>query len=145
MRIRLLDDNVKVPGYAHVGDAGIDLRANIAKDIVIHPGSETVIIPSGISAHIADDCFGLLCSRSGLGTRGLNVATGVSIIDSNYRGEIKIPIRNTSTNETFTVKNGDRIAQMIIVPYRRVTIEAVDELSHDENRGDAAFGSSGVE
>lgn len=145
MRIRLTDESVKVPGYAHVGDAGIDLRANIKESIVLHPGSETVIVPSGISVHIPDDCFGLLCSRSGLGTKGLNVATGVSIIDSNYRGEVKIPIRNTSTNEVFTINSGDRIAQLIVTPYRSVMIDVVDELSPDENRGDAAFGSSGVE
>lgn len=145
MYVKLLNDNVEAPKYAHNGDAALDLHASIREAIIIEPNSDTVMIPSGIAAHIPEGCFGLLGSRSGFGSQGLNVATGVSIIDSNYRGEITIPIRNMSPKTTFIVKPGDRIAQLAIVPYVKVDVEVVDDLVDNSDRGDKGFGSSGVQ
>lgn len=145
MDVKLMRPGVKAPKYAHSGDAAIDLQACLREAITMEPLSDTVMIPSGIAVNIPEGRFGLLCSRSGLGCHGMNVATGVSVIDSNYTGEILIPIRNTSSKTTFVVKNGDRIAQLVILPYLHVDINLVQSLQSNENRGDKGFGSSGVQ
>lgn len=145
MDVKLMRPGVKAPKYAHSGDAAIDLQACLREAITMEPLSDTVMIPSGIAVSIPEGCFGLLCSRSGLGCHGMNVATGVSVIDSNYTGEILIPIRNTSSKTTFVIKPGDRIAQLVVIPYVNVSINPVDSLQSNEHRGDKGFGSSGVE
>lgn len=145
MDVKLMRLGVKAPKYAHSGDAAIDLQACLREAIKMEPLGDTVMIPSGIAVSIPEGCFGLLCSRSGLGCHGLNVATGVSVIDSNYTGEIIIPIKNTSSKTTIIVKPGDRIAQLVILPYVRVDINLVQSLQSNEHRGDKGFGSSGVQ
>ncbi len=145
MDVKLARYGVRAPKYAHSGDAAIDLQACLHEAITLEPMSDTVMISSGIAVSIPEGCFGLLCSRSGLGCHGLNVATGVSVIDSNYTGEILIPIKNTSSKTTIIVKPGDRIAQLVILPYVRVDINLVQSLQSNQHRGDKGFGSSGVE
>lgn len=137
-------EGTKVPERGSKYAAGRDIAACIPdlERVIIHPG-ETVKIPSGLAVKIPDGYFGGVFARSGLSTKqGLRPATAVSVIDSDYVGEIFIPIHNDS-NEIRVIEHGQRIAQLVIQPYLNVEFEEVDKLEETE-RGDGGFGSSGV-
>lgn len=122
--------------------AGLDLYADIDVTVKIRP-NEMAMIPSNIAMAIPEGYFGALYSRSGLATKkGLVVATGTSVIDSDYRGNIGIPIRNL-TNEVQTIEPCERIAQLVIQPYLKVELKKVDELDSTD-RGNGGFGSTGT-
>ena len=140
LKIVPLSPNV-IPQYATEGSAGLDLTADIGKDITINPG-ECVVIPSGIKIAVPKNCVGCLYPRSGLSTKhGIIIANTVGIIDSDYRGEVKLPLKNTG-NTPYTVKPNERVAQLIIQPYEKCTIEITKELESTE-RGEGGFGSTG--
>ena len=123
--------------------AGYDLYANINGNdsITINPG-ETVVIGTGLSFELPDNTFAAIFARSGLATKsGLAPANKVGVCDSDYRGEYKVPLHNHSNNPA-TVNHGDRIAQMVIMPFIPVELEE-GELS-DTARGSGGFGSTGV-
>lgn len=137
-------DGAKVPERGSKFAAGYDLSACIPdmERVIIHPG-DTVKIPSGLAVKIPDGYFGGVFARSGLSTKfGLRPATAVSVIDSDYVGEIFIPIHNDS-NEIRVIEHGQRICQLVILPYLNAEFEEVDKLEETE-RGDGGFGSSGV-
>lgn len=137
-------EGAKVPERGSKFAAGYDLSACIPdlERVIIHPG-ETVKIPSGLAVKIPDGYFGGIYARSGLSTKqGLRPATAVSVIDSDYVGEIFIPLHNDS-NEIRVIEHGQRIAQLVIQPYLNVEFEEVNKLEETE-RGDGGFGSSGV-
>lgn len=137
-------EGAKVPERGSKYAAGYDLSACIPdlERVIIHPG-ETVKIPSGLAVKIPDGYFGGIYARSGLSTKqGLRPATAVSVIDSDYVGEIFIPIHNDS-NEIRVIEHGQRICQLVILPYLNAEFEEVDKLEETE-RGDGGFGSSGV-
>lgn len=140
-----LDDNAVTPGYGSEYAAGLDLSAlvkNGAKAQII-PAGGTVKIGTGIAMEIPRGYFGAIFARSGMATnKGLRPANCVGVIDSDYRGEIIVALHN-DTNKYETVRNGDRIAQLIIMPYLPVAPEEVDDLS-DTDRGENGFGSTGV-
>lgn len=136
-------EGAKVPERGSKFAAGYDLSACIPdmERVIIHPG-ETVKIPSGLAVKIPDGYFGGVFARSGLSTKqGLRPATAVSVIDSDYVGEIFIPIHNDS-NEIRVIEHGQRICQLVILPYLNAEFEEVDKLEETE-RGDNGFGSSG--
>ena len=136
MDLQQLDFDLPVPGYAHHGDAGLDLYA--AKNAFVTDG--TVFIPTGVALAIPDGYVGLVCPRSGLSKHGVTVANAPGVVDSGYRGEIMV--RLTTTNGIYEVRRGDRIAQLLIVPVVRPTITVVDHLD-DTERGTNGFGSTG--
>lgn len=138
LKIKNLTDN-PAPKYAHDGDAGLDLRA--AEDYVIPPRSIKAV-RTGICVEIPDGCVGLQFSRSGHGLKGINLANSVGVIDSGFRGEILAEIMN-NTDDVFRIEKGDRICQMVIMPYIPCVVEEVSDLS-DSERGTNGYGSSGV-
>ena len=124
--------------------AGYDLSACIPdmERVIIRPG-ETVKIPTGLAFAYPEGYFGAVCARSGLATKcGLAPANKIGILDEDYRGEVFIALHNHSS-ETQVVNHGDRIAQLILLPYLNVDFVESDKLDETE-RGDGGFGSSGV-
>lgn len=138
LKIKRLAD-VDMPSYAHEGDAGIDLRA--AEAVTIEP-MESEKVRTGIAAEIPDGCVGLVFPRSGLGSNGLTMRNAVGVVDSGYRGEIMAAMWNT-TEQPWSIGKGDRIAQLVVVPYVRCEIEEADGLS-DTERGEGGYGSTGT-
>lgn len=130
------------PSFAHEGDAGADLRANIVRPVDIQPG-ESEWFGTGVRVAIPDGYVGLQFPRSGLGCKhGICLANGVGVIDSGYRGEIRAKLLNLGT-EPYEVYPRDRIAQLVIVPYAKVGfVKAVD--LPDSERGTDGYGSTGV-
>lgn len=129
-----------VPIYAKWGDAGADLCA--AEDITLWPGNNK-LVRTGVSIALPEHLVGLVHPRSGLALKhGITVLNTPGTIDSGYRGEIGVILRNNG-NHTFEVKRGDRIAQLVIQEYVRGTFVVVDALS-ETDRGDGGFGSTGV-
>lgn len=140
VKIKKLNDNAVIPTYGTEYSAGADLYALISDDLEIKP-QETVIIPTGIAMEIPNGYVGLIYARSSLGTKkGLTPANKVGVIDSDYRGEIKVVLFNQS-NKIQTITKNERIAQIIITPYIKVQFQEVDELSNTI-RGEGGFGST---
>ena len=137
MDLQRLDFDLPVPGYAHPGDAGIDLYA--AHDAMVT--GETALIPTGVAVAVPDGYVGLVCPRSGLSKHGVTVANAPGVVDSGYRGELMVRLTTTSST-MYWVHRGDRIAQLLIVPIGRPKITVVDRLD-DTERGANGFGSTG--
>ena len=139
MKIKRLNSNAIIPTRGTEHSAGYDIYA--AEDAVIESG-DTVMISTGIAMEIPWGHYGALYSRSGLATKeGLRIATGTSVIDADYRGEVKVPLHNDSGSFRY-IHAGDRIAQIVVTPYKYLEFEEVDELS-DTDRGSRGFGSTG--
>ena len=139
MRVR---EGAIIPKQATAGSAGYDLCACIDAPQTIEPG-ERCVFPSGLAAEIPAGTAGFVFTRSGLGIKkGIHVTNGVGVIDSDYRGEIQIGLHNRSA-EPYTVQPGERIAQMIIMPYFAPVIEEVTSLT-ETDRGAGGFGSTGT-
>lgn len=138
--IARLNDEALLPSRAHEGDAGLDLHACEAAHI--GPG-ERWSVGTGIAVEIPDGHAGLVLPRSGLAKRrGITLVNSPGLIDSGYRGEIRVLLLNTDPAEVFRVAVGDRIAQLVISPV--VLAEPVEaEALGDSVRGDGGFGSSG--
>lgn len=127
------------PTYAHEGDAGADLRA--LQDAWVRPG-QFVTIRTGTSLAIPEHHFGLVAGRSGLGIKhGITLVNGIGVIDAGYRGEIQVGLINHGRNP-YKVGTGDRIAQLIIVPFTTATFTPADDLEHTA-RGTGGLGSTG--
>ena len=141
VKISLLRPEAVCPSYQSAFAAGADLYAAINKDIVIEP-MQTVFVPTGIAMEIPEGYVGLICARSGLACKkGLAPANKVGVIDSDYRGEIMVALYNHS-KEAVTVCKGDRVAQILIVPYLTAQFEEAQSLSDTERAG-GGFGSTG--
>jgi len=140
----LIGDSIPLPEYSTEGSAGLDLRACVEKSFTLKP-QECQLIPLGFSIYIEDPTLSaLVIPRSGLGSKyGIVMENLVGLIDSDYQGELKVPLWNRST-EDFLVSTGDRIAQMIFVPIKQAKLRVVEDFSKTE-RGIKGFGSSGVE
>ncbi|WP_346922717.1 dUTP diphosphatase [Glutamicibacter creatinolyticus] len=138
--IKLLDDGLPTPGYAHHGDAGADLCAREA--VQLAPG-QRALIPTGIALAIPHGYVGLVHPRSGLAAKhGITVLNAPGTVDAGYRGEIMVTLLNTDPHATFEVQRGDRIAQLVIQKVEQAQFTVVDSL--DETvRGAAGFGSTG--
>lgn len=139
--IKKLHPNVNIPEYKTSGSSGLDLEAFIQNDLIIKP-KETVLVPTGLSVAIEDHLEIQIRPRSGLAAKNkITVLNTPGTIDSDYRGEIKIILINLGDND-FVIKNGDRIAQMVICPIIKAKFEIVDELPKTL-RGEGGFGSTG--
>ncbi len=139
--IKKLTETAIIPTRGSNEAAGLDLHADIDSDLVIAPG-DTKLIHIGVSMAIPDGYFGGVYARSGLSTKeGLRPANCVGVIDSDYRGEIMVPIHNDSAMERIITPH-QKIAQMVIQPYLAVEFEETDTLD-DTSRGEAGFGSTG--
>lgn len=140
--IKRLDSEVVLPSYAYEGDAGLDLRSNV--DIDIAP-FERKLIPTGLAVAIPEGFAGFVQPRSGLALKsGLSMANTPGLIDSHYRGELKVIAVNLDANETIHISKGERVAQLVIQRVPVVSLMEVDELD-ETDRGTGGFGSSGVD
>ena len=141
VQIKKLNQKAKIPEYKTLGSSGVDLEALIEKKIIIEPG-KSKIIPTGLSIAIPSNLEVQIRPRSGLASKyNISVLNTPGTIDSDYRGEIKIILFNHGYEE-FIVKNGDRIAQMILQPVLKFQFDEVDQLD-DTIRGSGGFGSTG--
>jgi dUTP pyrophosphatase len=140
LKVRRLDARAVLPTRAYPGDAGLDLYA--LDEQRLGPG-ERASVGTGISVEIPEDQAGLVLPRSGLAARhGIAIVNAPGLIDSGYRGEIRVLLLNTDRTEPFTLSAGDRIAQLVLVRVETPAVEEVDELALSE-RGAGGFGSSG--
>ncbi|MBQ8472614.1 MAG: dUTP diphosphatase [Bacilli bacterium] len=140
LQIKKLDEKAKVPTYGTEYSAGADLYALLDSSLEIKPG-ETKMISTGLAMAIPTGYVGLIYARSSLGTKkGLAPANKVGVIDSDYRGEVKVCLYNHS-EKTQTIEPFERIAQIVFTPYLQVDFNEVNEL--DETiRGEGGFGST---
>lgn len=142
LKIKKLREGAVIPQRATSGSAGMDLYACIEEPISIFP-NQLVTIPTGIAIALPDSgCAALIYARSGLGVKhGIALSNGVGVIDSDYRGEIKVGLCNLGS-EPYTVSPGERIAQMVVTPVLALPVEEADSLD-ETGRGEGGFGSTG--
>lgn len=138
--MRRLVADLDLPAYAHPGDAGLDLRAS--EGVTLAPG-ERALVPTGIALAIPEGFAGFVLPRSGLALRhGLTLLNTPGLIDSGYRGEVKILLLNTDRSATVTLARGERVAQLVI---QRVEAATLDEAPlPPSTRGTGGFGSTGA-
>ena len=138
--VRRLDPGVPLPAYAHPGDAGADLRA--AEEVVLPPGGRATV-GTGLALAVPDGYAGFVHPRSGLAARhGITLVNAPGTVDAGYRGEVRVVLLNTDREEPFTVRRGDRIAQLVVQPVARASFLDVAELPASP-RGEGGFGSTG--
>ena len=141
VRVKKLHPNAVLPTYGSAEAAGADLYACLEEAVTIAPG-EVYWVPTGIALEVPKGCAGLVYARSSLGAkRGLAPANKVGVVDSDYRGEVKVVLLNHS-NQPQTLQPGERVAQFVITPVLQPAYEEVDELT-DTSRGEGGFGSTG--
>jgi dUTP pyrophosphatase len=140
--IQILDEDLSPPVSPHLGDAGVDLRAR--HDVRLPPGGGRVAVTTGIAVAIPPGFAGLICSRSGLAAEhGVICLNAPGVIDSSYRGELAVILANLDGGRPFTVRRGDRIAQLLIVPAYTVAWARTDRLP-ETARSDSGLGASGI-
>jgi len=136
-----LDPGLALPAYARAGDAGADVVAR--EDVALPAGGGRALVPTGVALAIPDGYAGLVMPRSGLALRhGVTVLNAPGLIDSGYRGEIKVLLINTDPDADYFVHRGDRVAQLVVVAVEQVTMAVVEELPATD-RGGGGFGHSG--
>jgi dUTP pyrophosphatase len=146
LKVRILDPRVgrefPLPAYATAGSAGLDLRACIDQDLLLEAG-KAELIPTGLAIHVQDPGLAaVILPRSGLGHKhGIVLGNLVGLIDSDYQGQLLVSCWNRG-REPFTIRPGERIAQLVVVPVVQVELEVVEDFSTSE-RGAGGFGSSG--
>ena len=142
IKTKKVRDGAKLPVTASKTAAGADLHACLGVDLVTVACHRTIKIPTGLAMEIPEGYFGAIFARSGLATKsGLRPANCVGVIDSDYRGEVIVALHN-DTDENRIIENGERIAQIVILPCQNTNFVETDTLSGTE-RGDGGFGSSG--
>jgi dUTP pyrophosphatase len=146
IQLKILDDRIgkqiPLPAHATEGSAGMDLRACIDETITLKPG-DTELIPTGIAIHIEDPGLAAtILPRSGLGHKhGIVLGNLVGLIDSDYQGQLFVSCWNRGS-DSFSIEQGDRIAQLVFVPVVQADFEVVDEF-YESSRGAGGFGHSG--
>ncbi len=137
-----IGDTIELPAYASEGSAGLDLRACVHSALVVEPGA-THLIPTGIAIHISDPGYaGFIVPRSGLGHKhGIVLGNLVGLIDSDYQGQLFVSCWNRG-DKGYTIREGERIAQLVIVPVAQVKFNQVDSFTSSD-RGEGGFGSTG--
>ena len=147
LEVKVLDprfgDDWPMPAYATDASAGLDLRAALESPLLLEPG-DTALIPSGLAIHLADPALcAVVLPRSGLGHRhGIVLGNGTGLIDADYQGPLMISTWNRG-KEPFTISPGDRIAQLVVLPIVRATLQVVDTFE-ESARGAGGFGHTGV-
>lgn len=141
MKVKITSKSGILPAYETKGSAGMDVRASLTEPVTVLPG-ERQLIPTGISIQLPHGFEAQIRARSGLAVKyGIGLVNGIGTIDSDYRGEIKIPLINWG-REPFTINDGDRIAQMVVCRYETVEWTSADSLE-DSDRGEGGFGHTG--
>lgn len=141
VRYQKVDSRAVEPRYGSADAAGGDLYAIMDEPMTLEPG-QTALVHTGLAVEIPQGFVGLVCARSGLATkRGLAPANKVGVIDADYRGEIMVALHNHGTQPQI-VEQGERIAQLVLVPYLTAAYEETDSLT-DTARGEGGFGSTG--
>ena len=147
LQVKVLDPRLggewPLPAYATESSAGLDLRAALDAPLVLQPGA-TALVPSGLAIHIADAALcAVILPRSGLGHRhGIVLGNGTGLIDADYQGPLMISTWNRGP-EAYTLMPGDRIAQLVVMPIVRATLQVVDTFE-DSARGSGGFGHTGL-
>lgn len=142
MKINIVAKSGILPKYETEGSAGVDLRAFLDKPIVLKPGDRS-LVPTGLFIEVPVGYEAQVRARSGLAIKyGIGLVNGIGTVDSDYRGELNIPMINWS-NEDFVINSGDRIAQMVINKYEKVQFQISEELS-ETGRGAGGFGHTGI-
>lgn len=139
-----LDPDLPLPAYARIGDAGLDLAA--AHDAVLRAGGGRALIATGFAVAIPEGYAGFIQPRSGLALKhGVTCLNTPGLIDSGYRGELKVLLVNTDPIEDFAVERGERIAQLVVQRVEHVVLEPVGDFEHlgSTSRGDGGFGHTG--
>lgn len=139
-----LDPDLDLPAYARVGDAGLDLLAR--EDVVLFPAGGRALVATGLAVAIPVGYAGFIQPRSGLALKhGVTCLNTPGLIDSGYRGELKVLLINTDPVDRFEVRRGERIAQLVVQRVEHVVLEPVDDFDHlgDSERGDGGFGHTG--
>jgi dUTP pyrophosphatase len=138
--VHRLDPELPLPAYAHPGDAGLDLVAR--EDVTLVPGGRTAV-PTGVAVALPAGYVGLVHPRSGLARKhGITVLNAPGTVDAGYRGEIQVILVNTDPSATFTVRRGDRVAQLVVQQVAQAELIEVDSLPGSA-RGEGGFGSTG--
>ena len=142
VKYKVLDERAKVPAYATAGAAAADLCAVLDEPLTVAP-MQRVLVPTGLAIELPGaHSVALVYARSGLSIKhGLCMANGVGVVDSDYRGELKVPMVNIST-EAYTIQPGERVAQLCIAPVYTAAFVPAEELN-DTARGEGGFGSTG--
>jgi len=139
LQVRRLRPEASLPGRAYAGDAGLDLAS--CERVVLAPG-ERAVVPTGLAVAIPEGFAGFVQARSGIAARhGIAVVNSPGLVDSGYRGELRVVLLNTDRNATFVVEVGDRIAQLVVLPVPELELVEVDDLP-DSERSVRGFGSS---
>ncbi|HEY5780952.1 MAG TPA: dUTP diphosphatase [Lysobacter sp.] len=147
LELKLLDprfgDEWPLPTYATQASAGLDLRAALDEALTLQPG-DTALVPSGLAIHVGDPTMcAVILPRSGLGHKhGIVLGNGTGLIDADYQGPLLISVWNRG-REAFTMQPGDRIAQLVVLPIVRATLQVVEEFETSA-RGAGGFGHTGV-
>ena len=141
LHVELLHPGARAPARTRPGDAGLDLAC--VEAFALEPG-ERRVVPTGIAVALPAGVAGLVVPRSGLAARhGISVVNGPGLIDPNYRGEVRVVLVNLGA-EPFAAEAGDRVAQLLLVPFAAAEVAVVDALEpFGDDRGTAGFGSSG--
>lgn len=141
--IKIISKSGNVPSYETAGSAGADLRAYIDEPVTLMPG-ERCLVPTGLFVELPEGIEAQIRARSGLAIKhGIGLVNGIGTVDSDYRGEWNIPLINWG-NQPYTIKNGDRIAQVVFASYVRGEFIKVDEIDKT-SRGEGGFGHTGIE
>ncbi len=142
VNLKKLNRNAIIPTRGSVSSAGYDLYACLENSVEIKPG-ETVKIPTGLAIEVPEGYVGLIFARSGLSiNKNIAPANKVGVCDSDYRGEYIVALKNDG-DSTYIVKNKDRVAQLVVVPFLDVEFKEVENLT-ETKRGENGFGSTGV-
>ena len=142
IKVKIVSRSGILPAYETEGASGMDLRAFLKEPMILKP-MERALVPTGLFIQLPEGVEAQVRARSGLAIRhGVGLVNGIGTVDSDYRGELLIPMINWGS-EDFVINDGDRIAQMVICRYERAELEKVDELE-DSERGEGGFGHTGV-
>lgn len=142
MKLKIKSLSGRLPAYATDGASGMDLCAYTNEPLTIKP-MQRMLVPTGLFVEIPEGFEGQVRARSGLAIKkGIGLVNSIGTIDSDYRGELMIPLINFGEDD-FVINDGDRIAQLVIARYEKVEISAIEELS-DTERGEGGFGHTGV-
>jgi dUTP pyrophosphatase len=144
LRIKQLENGIGLPfpRYAHEGDAGLDLYST--EEVTIFAG-QRYLIGSGIAVEIPEGHVGLVFPKSGRGMKeGLSFVNAVGVIDSGYRGEIGLSVINHDSHAPIEITKGQKIGQLVVMPFVTCEIELVDDELTETSRGEGGFGSTGI-
>lgn len=142
INMNIISKSGRLPEYKTKGASGFDIQAYLDEPVTLKPG-ERKVVPTGLFFEIPEGCEAQVRARSGLAIKhGIGLVNSIGTIDSDYRGEIKVPLINFG-DEEFTIKDGERIAQVVLMPVIRAELHLSDELS-DTDRGEGGFGHTGV-